>query len=269
MADLGRPNGLAAGPEGPTGEARVYDHRVADHGFLRSCSRVNGPMSNDVARELVATAHLAAAAGLVVGTVGNLSARDDDDFLISASGARFDSLSPEQLTRIDLGDGSVVGGTLRPSSETGLHLAIYRSRPEARAIVHTHAPWSTAIACVLDELPCIHYQMLALGGSVRVAPYRCFGTPELAAVTLAALEDRRAALMSNHGAIAFAETPAAALELMQTLEFACQVWWRAAQVGPPRILDPQQWEEVAAQVERLEYGVVHVRGDRDREPPAS
>jgi L-fuculose-phosphate aldolase len=111
----------------------------------------------------------------------------------------------------------------------------------------------------LDELPCIHYQMLALGGAVRVAPYRCFGTAELAAVTLAALEGRRAALMSNHGAIVFAENPAAAFGAMQVLEFACRVYWRAAQLGTPRVIDPQQWQEVAAQVQRLGYGATHPR----------
>lgn len=220
-------------------------------------------MPKNIAQELVATAHAAAAGGLVVGTVGNLSARVGGNCLISASGARLDSLSPAQLSEVDL-DGGVVAGTLRPSSETGLHLAIYKSRSDAGAILHTHAPWSTAIACVLDELPCIHYQMLALGGAVRVAPYRCFGTAELAAATLAALEGRRAALMSNHGAIVFAETPAAAFEAMQVLEFACRVYWRAAQLGTPRIIDPQQWQEVAAQVRRLGYGVTHACGERGR-----
>lgn len=222
-------------------------------------------MPTDVAEGLVTTAHAAAASGLVVGTVGNLSARVGRNCLISASGARFDSLSPAQLVEVDR-DGGVVAGTLRPSSETGLHVAIYKSRPDAGAILHTHAPWSTAIACVLDELPCIHYQMLALGGAVRVAPYRCFGTAELAAATLAALEGRRAALMSNHGAIVFAETPAAAFEAMQVLEFACRVYWRAAQLGTPRIIDPQQWQEVAAQVQRLGYVVTHGRDERGRPP---
>lgn len=221
-------------------------------------------MPTDVAQALVTTAHAAAAAGLVLGTVGNLSTRVGEHFLISASGARFESLSPAQLSEVAVGDGRVVAGTFRPSSESGLHLAIYRARPEAGAILHTHAPWSTALACVLDELPAIHYQMLALGGAVRVAPYRCFGTPELAKVTLAALEGRRAALMSNHGAIVFAETPAAAFEAMQVLEFACRVYWRAAQLGTPRTLDAEQWQEVATQVERLGYGVTHARGERER-----
>ncbi|HEU0197861.1 MAG TPA: class II aldolase/adducin family protein [Nevskiaceae bacterium] len=216
-------------------------------------------MPVDLCHELIATARAAAAAGLVVGTVGNLSARDGDRILISASGARLDSLTADHFTRLSLADGRILAGRMRPSSEHELHLSIYRQHPEAGAILHTHAPWSTAIACVLDELPCIHYQMLSLGGAVRVAPYRCFGTRELARVTLQALEGRSAVLMSNHGATVFAATPVAALESMQVLEFACTVYWRAAQLGTPRVLDTVQWQEVAAHVERLGYGVMHAR----------
>lgn len=214
-------------------------------------------MADSLGSQLVKAAHAAAAAGLVIGTVGNLSARTGETLLISASGARFDTLTQRELTTLAIPDGRVVAGTLRPSSEHDLHLAIYRNRPDAGAILHTHAPWSTAIACVLDELPCIHYQMLALGGAVRVAPYRLFGTPELAAATLQALQDRRAVLMSNHGATVFAETPAAALDAMQALEFACAVYWRAAQLGTPRTLDARQWHQVAAHVDRLGYGRTH------------
>ncbi|HEX7382069.1 MAG TPA: class II aldolase/adducin family protein [Nevskiaceae bacterium] len=218
---------------------------------------MNAPPS--LRAELVATAHRLAAAGLVMGTIGNLSVRRGSRMLISASGARLDTLTESELTELSLEDGKVVDGTLRPSSESGLHLAVYRQRAEAGAIVHTHAPWSTAIACARDELPSIHYQMLALGGAVRVAPYRCFGTPELAQVTLTALEGRSAVLMANHGATVFGANLAAAFEAAQTLEFACALYWRAAQLGTPHALDAAQWREVTAQVARLGYGVTHPR----------
>ena len=91
--------------------------------------------------------------------------------------------------------------TLAPTSELDLHLGVYADTGAA-AVVHTHAPFSTAVACVLDELPVIHYQQLLLGGAVRVAPYATFGTPELAAHVRDALADRQAALMANHGSVA-------------------------------------------------------------------
>lgn len=192
-----------------------------------------------------------------MGTVGNLSARAGDFVAVTATGTTLATLTAEQVTVLALDDGRVVHGRLKPTSEVELHLGLYRRYPQAGAIVHTHAPWATAVACVADELPCIHYQMLPLGGAVRVAPYRCFGTPELAQVTLDALEDRAAALMSNHGAIVYAADIESALESALVLEFACALYWRAAQLGVPRTLDAAQWREVAAQVRRLGYGVTH------------
>ena len=87
-----------------------------------------------------------------------------------------------ELAVVDL-DGTLVDGPLLPTSELPLHLAVYRNF-DAGAVVHTHPPMATAVACVADELPCIHYTLLSLGGSVRVAPYATFGTAELAATVV-------------------------------------------------------------------------------------
>ena len=120
---------------------------------------------------------------------------------------------------IDL-DGRIAAGALAPTSETGLHLGVHRRRGPG-AVVHTHAPMATALSCVLDELPCVHYEMLALGGPVRVAPYATFGTPELAASVVEALEDRTAALMANHGAVTWGPDLEAALRATEVLEWGC------------------------------------------------
>lgn len=204
---------------------------------------------------ICSVAHRLAAEGLVMGTVGNLSVRVGPHVAVTATGTSLATLQPEQITVLALDDGRVVEGRLKPTSEVGLHLGLYRRFPEAGAIVHTHAPWATALSCAVDELPCIHYQMLPLGGPVRVAPYRTFGTPELAEATLTALEGRSAALMSNHGAIVHAPTIEDALESALVLEFACCLYWRASQLGPPRTLDADQWRDVSDQVRRLRYGV--------------
>ena len=119
---------------------------------------------------------------------------------ITPTGAALDALTADEVTVVDLA-GEHVDGALAATSELDLHLGVYE-RFAAGGVVHTHAPMATALSCVLDELPCLHYQLLLLGGPVRVAPYRTFGTPALAAVTLDALEGRAAALMANHGAIA-------------------------------------------------------------------
>lgn len=210
----------------------------------------------DNEREQVAAAcRRLAAEGLVVGTAGNVSVRRGDHLAVTPTGATLASLQPEQVTVVDL-DGTVVHGTLQPTSELELHLGVVR-RYGTGAVVHTHAPMCTALACVLDELPCVHYQMLSLGGAVRVAPYATFGTPELAENVLDALEGKSAALMGNHGAVTHAGDAETAVEHMLLLEWACTVYWRAAQMGTPRILDQQQQNAVIEAALRRGYGSTH------------
>jgi L-fuculose-phosphate aldolase len=205
-----------------------------------------------VRQQVAAAARRLAAEGLVPGTAGNVSARSGDQVAVTPTGAVLAELEPEQVSVVDL-EGRQVDGELAPTSELELHLGVYR-RYDAGAVVHTHAPMATALACVLDELPCIHYQMLALGGAVPVAPYATFGTPELAQSVLDALEGRSAALMANHGAIVHAHDLDAAMELSLLLEWACTVYWRAAQIGDPRALDDEQLSAVVDAVVSRGYG---------------
>lgn len=206
------------------------------------------------ARERVAAAaRRLAEERLVLGTAGNVSERVGDLVAITASGTVLESLTAEDVVVVDIA-GEHAEGALAASSELELHLGIYR-RYDAGAVVHTHPPLATALACVLGELPVIHYQMLAgLGGSVRVASYATFGTSELAALTLDALEDRSAALMSNHGAVTHGPDLEAAVERMLLLEWACGVYWRAAALGAPRTLDVVQQEAFQKAIADREYG---------------
>ncbi|MFI8228376.1 class II aldolase/adducin family protein [Streptomyces sp. NPDC085900] len=195
------------------------------------------------------------AEGLLIGTAGNVSVRVEDRVAITATGAVLAELTPDQVTVVDL-DGKVVAGTLRPTSELDLHLGVY-GRYGTGAVVHTHAPMATALSLVLDELPCVHYQLLALGGTVRVAPYATFGTPELAESVLAALEGRSAALMANHGALTHAPTLDKAVEHALLLEWACGVYQRAAALGTPRVLDEQRQLAVIEAAIARDYGTTH------------
>jgi L-fuculose-phosphate aldolase len=191
--------------------------------------------------------------GLVIGTAGNVSAiAGDEAIAVSPTGAVLAELSPEQVSVVDLA-GNLVEGELEPTSELGLHLGIYE-RYDAGAVVHTHAPMATALSCVLDELPCVHYGMLLLGGTVSVAPYETFGTPELAAAVLDALEGKSAALMANHGAITHAPDIPAAVDRALLLEWACTVYWRAAMIGEPKTLDEEQRQAVVAAALERGYG---------------
>lgn len=206
--------------------------------------------------EVVAACHRLAAEGLLIGTAGNVSMRSGDLVAITATGVVLGAATPEDITVVDL-DGRVVAGTLAPTSELELHLGVYRQL-HAGAVVHTHAPVSTALSCVLSELPVIHYQMLLLGGAVRVVPFHAFGTPELAAAVLDGLDGKLAALMANHGAVTHAATLDGAVENALLLEWACTVYRDAAALGAPRTLDDAQQAAVVEAALRRGYGRTHV-----------
>lgn len=194
----------------------------------------------------------------MVGTAGNLSVRAGELVAVTATGARFDTMTAAEVTVVDR-SGQVVAGALAPTSELDLHLGVYRHYRTA-AIVHTHPPVGTALSCVLGdpgELPVVHYQLLALGGPVRVARYATFGTPELADAVVVALDGRGGALMANHGAITHADSLDRAVELSVLLEWVCTIYWRAAAVGTPRVLDAEEQAAAVAAFTARRYGRTH------------
>ncbi|WSB90404.1 class II aldolase/adducin family protein [Streptomyces cellulosae] len=202
--------------------------------------------------ELVATARRTVADGLVVGTSGNVSVRAGNTVLVTPSGVPYDRLTPADVTGVDL-TGRQVLGTLVPTSELPLHLAVHRTT-DARAVVHTHAVHATAVSTLVDELPAIHYMTAALGGPVRVARYATYGTPELAENTLRALDGRTGCLMRNHGTLTYGAGLAQAYDRTAQLEWMCRVWLTASSVPglTPTLLSPEQLAEAG---ERLRgYG---------------
>jgi L-fuculose-phosphate aldolase len=210
-----------------------------------------------VAREQVAAAsRRLAEEGLVIGTAGNVSVRavrgGGEVFAITPTGADLGTLEPAQVSVVDA-EGTVVEGDLAPTSELDLHLGVYH-RHGAGAVVHTHSPAATAVGLVVDEVPCVHYEMLALGGPVPVAPYRTFGSPELAAAVLDALEGHTAALMANHGAIAYGADLDEAVRRAELLERMCDLYWRAAAIGTPRALDEDDRRAVVQAALSRGYG---------------
>jgi L-fuculose-phosphate aldolase len=221
---------------------------------------VHGAATLQILREQVAdTSRRLASAGLVYGTSGNVSARTEERVAISPTGCVLAELEPDDVTVIDM-DGNVVDGALAPTSELDLHLGVYR-RYGAGAVVHTHAPVATALSCVIDELPCVHYEMLLLGGTVRVAPYRTFGTPELAEAVLDALDGRTAALMANHGTLVHGGDLAQAERGTQLLEWAAEMYWRAKVFGEPRVLDEADRQAVVEAAVRRGYGSTRAAED--------
>jgi L-fuculose-phosphate aldolase len=145
-------------------------------------------------------------AGFCPSKSGNVSARWRDELLITPSGLPYAVMQPGDIVEIDLA-GKLRAGTRKPSSEWPFHTTIYKARPDAQAIVHTHSPMATALACARKPIPAFHYMIALCGGAdVRCAPYATFGTQQLADNAVKALEDRKAVLLANHGVIALGAT---------------------------------------------------------------
>src|SRR5579872_5244574 len=206
-------------------------------------------------REAVASAsrHLAQT-GLVIGTAGNVSARKGDLIAVTPTGSDLGKVTAEMVTVIDL-QGAVVDGELAPTSEVPLHTGIYAAT-NALAVAHAHAMASTALSCCFDELPAVHYSCLVLGGSPRTAPYATFGTQELADNVIEALKGRTAAMMQNHGSVAYGSTMDQAVERLELLEWLAELYWRASSMGTPRVLTDKDFEAIITAAIERGYGAL-------------
>jgi L-fuculose-phosphate aldolase len=198
--------------------------------------------------------------GLSIGTSGNISVRVDDHIAITPSGVAYHEMEPEHVSLVTTSGEHLDG--MQPSSELPMHLAIYGSS-RAAAVVHTHSPYATALSTVAEELPAIHYTIVQLGGApVRVVPYSTFGSQDLADNTQAALTGRRAAILANHGTVAYGHTLAAAYDRAQLLEWLCRLYLLALQSGKPRLLSDEELEDV------VESARARARGSKSAGPQA-
>jgi L-fuculose-phosphate aldolase len=198
--------------------------------------------------EIVGAARALDALGFMPGKSGNVSCRTPGGFLITPSGLPYAGMGPGDLVEV-AADGAVLDGARRrPSSEWRLHAAVYAARPEAAAVVHTHSPMATALSCAREGIPPFHYMIALAGGTdVRCAPYATFGTEALAANCVAALEGRRAALLANHGVVAFGASLGAARALAEEVENLARQYLALRAAGlAPVLLTAAEMDEVAA-----------------------
>ena len=195
------------------------------------------------------------ALGINQGTSGNISVRCGGDMLITPSATPYEMMTPGDIAVMPLdADDGRWRGPLQPSTEWRFHQAILRGRPEAAAVVHTHAAYCTALSLLRRPIPAVHYMIAAFGGSsIRCAPYATFGTAELADLALAALEGRTACLLANHGMIVLAPDLPKAMWLAVELETLAKQYLLSLQVGTPVVLTEAEVAEAAAGFAR--YGL--------------
>ena len=192
--------------------------------------------------QVVRYARLLIERGLTRGTGGNISVRQDELVAITPSGVAYASMTAEDIVVVDLA-GRVVEGTLRPSSECGMHLACYRTERAFGAVVHTHSPFATTLACMQRELPPIHYLIGYAGGTVPCVPYYPFGSDELAEAAAAGMAGRNAVLLGNHGLLTAGADLDYAFSVAEETEFVAELYYRTELLGGGRMLCDADMEE--------------------------
>jgi L-fuculose-phosphate aldolase len=203
--------------------------------------------------DLVAVMQRMEATGLNRGTTGNASVRAGDVLLITPTSIPADELTPEAIVELDA-QGRPVDPARRPSSEWQMHLGIYMRRPDAQAVVHCHSRFASILACCGRAIPSLHYMVGVSGRStIPVAPYACFGSPELAEKVIETLDGGLACLMANHGQIAIGNSLRRAFAVALEVEEQSAIYWGSLAIGGPTLLSDEQMTEVFAKSKN--YGV--------------
>ena len=201
--------------------------------------------------DVIATALAMNALGINRGKSGNVSARIDEGFVVTPSGIPYAEIDNDDVVAMRL-DGST-GSVRKPSTEWRFHRDIYAARDDVEAIVHTHSPFATTLACLDRSIPAFHYMIAVAGGrDIRCAPYATFGTQALSDHALRALDDRRACLLAHHGMIATGDSLKSALALAVEVETLAEMYWRALQIGEPATLPASELDTVLTKF--AEYG---------------
>lgn len=184
-------------------------------------------------------------AGLSTGTGGNLSLYNRAAGLIAASPSAvdYDRITAEDVTVVDP-QGRQVEGRGRPTSELNFHLAVYRARSAAEAVIHTHSVHATTLACLGWELPPVHYLIGFAGRKVPLAPYELVGSGELGQAIVRAMGDSRAVLMANHGLVAWGGSLDRAFTTAEACELVARIYYLARSAGTPTLLTDRQLDEL-------------------------
>ena len=209
----------------------------------------------DLRREVVAAYQKLGEEGMNKGASGNVSARFGQHMLITPSGIPAGLMEPEQVVKLRLDDdkGSHEG-SCKPSSEWRFHRDILRARPDAGAVVHTHAPFSTILAILRKPIPAVHYMIAAFGTTeIKVADYETYGTPELSKAVIKAMDGANGCLMANHGMVVAGPNLTRTMWLAAEFELLASQYYHSLLAGKPHILSDAEIRETAKTFES--YGV--------------
>ncbi len=200
--------------------------------------------------------------GLNQGTSGNLSIRIPGGMLITPSSVAYDQLKSQDIFSLTLSgrpltlaSDETLNNKFRPSSEWRLHADILLERKDINAVLHCHSKYSTALACQRIRLPSFHYMVAVAGGNdIRCSKYATFGTKELSAYALEALEDRFACLLANHGLVTIGFSIEHALSIAIEIETLSSIYISSRNIAEPYHLSQQEMSCVLEKFKDISYG---------------
>ena len=172
--------------------------------------------------------------GLVVGSGGNVSGRDPDSGLIviKPSGVKFAKLEPDTMVVVDI-DGNIMEGKMKPSVDTGIHLYIYRHRPDVFGVAHTHSPYASSFAARGERIPAVLTPIThILGRDVPCSRYATPGEVDTGQAIIEAAEDGWAVLVRAHGVFTMGRSATEATSIAMYLEEAAMTTHLAMTRGP-------------------------------------
>jgi L-fuculose-phosphate aldolase len=206
---------------------------------------VMAPPYRDLVEQLISAGRRAVAAGLVIGSGGNLSARlpGDDIVIVTATGSWLDELTGPEFSLVRIGDGAVVGGNPAPSVELPLHLESYRARPDVNAVIHLHPQYAVLLTALGHGIRLITTDHMLYVRTVAVAPYRHSGTPELAREAADRVADGscNCVILAHHGCSVVADSVPLAYRRAANLEEAARATYHALLLGDTDTVCPPEY----------------------------
>jgi L-fuculose-phosphate aldolase len=178
--------------------------------------------------------------GFVAANVGNISVRiDENEFLITPTGVSKGFLTTDMIIKVD-GEGNVLEGEYKPSSEMTMHLLVYQERPDVHAVLHVHPPYATAFAIAgipLDQA--IMPEAVVSLGTIPLAKYGTPSTDEVPKAVKSHVYDHQGVLLENHGALTWGKDLLHTYYLMESLEFTAKINWISRQLRGDRELSKE------------------------------
>lgn len=195
--------------------------------------------------------------GYFIGTWGNVSMRVDDHILLTPSRVDYATMRPEDIVVIDL-QGNKVEGDRNPTSEKEVHRQIYLKRSDVNAIIHAHTVLAMAVsATTLREVPCLVEEMSQLlGGSIPITEEYCPAQQhfELGKAAAAAIGERNAVLLRNHGPVACGSSMDNAILATKVVEKSCQIFLKTYHGPMSQHIIPDEYVESEHYRYRFSYG---------------